>query len=64
VNTSYAPEPTLVFCALTPPFFPSAIARAQCDEAGRSYELLACHHDAPLLQPLLVAELLRGALRT
>jgi pimeloyl-ACP methyl ester carboxylesterase len=64
VNTSHAPEPMLAFCELTPPFFPSAIARAHCDEVGRSYELLACHHDAPLLQPMLVAELLRGALRT
>jgi pimeloyl-ACP methyl ester carboxylesterase len=64
VTAPFAPEPTLVFCELTPPFFPSAIARAQCDETGRRYELLACHHDAPLLQPMLVVELVLGAMRT
>jgi pimeloyl-ACP methyl ester carboxylesterase len=52
---------TIAFCADTPPGYPSTIARERCDREGLPYVLLACGHDAPLLDPVAVAELLVSA---
>jgi pimeloyl-ACP methyl ester carboxylesterase len=51
-------SPTFVFCTQTPPMYPSVFTRAACDYAGHEYTLLDCHHDAPLLAPRAVADLI------
>jgi len=49
---------TVAFCTLTPEFFPSVASRRRFDAEGRGYEMIASHHDAPLLVPDDVADLI------
>ena len=48
----------LIFCSLTPAYFPSSLTRSRCDADGRPYRLIESHHDAPLLAPHAVADAL------
>jgi pimeloyl-ACP methyl ester carboxylesterase len=58
------PEPSVprhvAFCDLTPPGFPSTLARAAMDEAGEGYELFESPHDAALAEPAMVVGWLAG----
>jgi len=53
---------TVAFCTLTPDFFPSVASRRRFDAEGRQYETIASHHDAPLLAPTAVADLIVRAM--
>ncbi len=52
VDTAY------VFCSRSGPGVPATYSRKAFDAAGRAYRLIDADHDAPLLQPALVVELL------
>jgi len=47
---------SVAFCSLTPEFFPSVASRRRFEVEGREYEMIASHHDAPLLTPITVAD--------
>jgi pimeloyl-ACP methyl ester carboxylesterase len=49
---------TYVFCARTPPYYPSSFTRKRLDDEGVPYRLLDAGHDAPLSAPAAVASLL------
>lgn len=51
------------FCAGTPEGFPSRWSRARLDATGERYDVLDCGHDAPLLAPDLVVDLVVSAAR-
>lgn len=53
---------SVVFFDRTPPYFPSSIARAACDRTGVEYRSIDAHHDAPLLDPDQVANLIIDAI--
>lgn len=53
---------TVAFCAFTPDFFPSVASRRRFDADGREYETIASHHDAPLLAPTEVADVIVRAM--
>lgn len=53
---------SVIFFDRTPSFFPSSIARAECDRTGLAYRTLDAHHDAPLLVPREVANLIVEAI--
>jgi hypothetical protein len=50
------------FCSLTPTAYPCWTTRQRLDESGQDYEVLEGHHDAPLLQPAQVADLINRAI--
>jgi len=52
---------SVAFCSLTPEFFPSVASRRRFDAAGRGYETITSHHDAPLLAPIAVADFIARA---
>jgi pimeloyl-ACP methyl ester carboxylesterase len=51
-------DPHLVFCSETPAWYPSGITRARCDGNGTPYEVIEGYHDAPLLYPATVADII------
>ncbi len=53
-----------VFCTGTPPGYPSTVIRSRCDARQVPYELIDSGHDAPLVRPQLVADLLLRIART
>lgn len=53
-----------VFCTGTPSGYPSRITRDRCDARQVAYDLLDSGHDAPLVRPRLVADLLLRVART
>lgn len=52
-----------VFCSGTPEGFPSRWSRARMDRTGEHYDVLDSGHDAPLLAPDLVVDLVVSAAR-
>ena len=53
---------SVAFCTLTPEFFPSHASRRRFDAEGRSYDVIESHHDAPLLAPAAVADVIVRAI--
>lgn len=51
----------VAFCSGTPEGYPSRVSRERMDAAGEDYVRLDCGHDAPLLAPALVVDLIVGA---
>ena len=47
-----------LFCAKTPPFYPSSFTRQRFDREGAPYRLLPAAHDCMLTAPQLVAQVL------
>lgn len=50
----------LVFCDRTPQGYPSTFARRVCVDQGVDHLVLDAHHDVAVLQPELVADVLRN----
>ena len=54
------PEPTVprhvAFCDLTPPGFPSTLARAALDDSGDDYDVFDTAHDVALIDPAAVTD--------
>ena len=51
-------QPTFVFCSHTPAGYPSQLTRQRFEEEGYDFLEIDSGHDAPLLAPRVVAELL------
>jgi len=49
---------SVVFFDRTPGFFPSALSRARCDADGTTYRTVDTHHDGPILEPTVIADLI------
>lgn len=58
VETVTSATISLVFFDRTPEGYPSTVTRRRCERKGTAHVVLDQHHDAPLLAPEAIAELL------